>query len=170
MSGPAMVAWLVLLLAVEALAVAAGTWWLMRHDPDSRPRTPTVRGPAPVADPRAEESRWQGAVRSGVERVTEFLAPRLSPAGATGLTLTVGAALVLALGLGFAVLLDDVADGEGIALVDRPVLAWLAAHRTPDLTAVITLITQLGSPVGVAVIAALVGGLISVGAARGGHC
>jgi len=167
MSGPAVVAWLVLLLALEAFAVAAGTWWLIRRDPDSPPRTPTVCGPAPVADPRAGESRagvsrWLGAVRSGAERVRKFLTRRLSPAGATGLTLTVGAALVLALGLGFAVLLDDVADGEGIAAVDRPVLAWLAAHRTPDLSAVITLITQLGSPVGVAVIAALVGGLISV--------
>jgi undecaprenyl-diphosphatase len=73
------------------------------------------------------------------------------------LTLTLGVATVLALGVGFGELLDNVLDGEGIAVADRPVVQFLAAHRQPWLITVARVITDMGSPVGAAVTAVVVG-------------
>lgn len=96
-------------------------------------------------------------VRSRYPRQWGFLGRRFTPGEAAGLTLTLGVAAVLALGMGFGELLDNVLEGEGIAVADRPVVRFLAAHRRPWLIAAARVITDIGSPVGVAVTAVVVG-------------
>lgn len=82
---------------------------------------------------RREPRRWRAALRR-----------RLDPGRPLGRTLTLGLAVAVAAGAAFAVVLEDVLDGQGVAGLDRPALAALAAHRTPALTAVARAVTQLG--------------------------
>jgi len=61
------------------------------------------------------------------------------------LVLAAGVFAVLALGGLFVELLDAVGDADDLTVIDRPTVDWLAAHRTPTLTAVEIVITDLGS-------------------------
>ncbi len=96
-------------------------------------------------------------VRSRYPRQWRFLGRRFEPGEAAGLTLTLGLATVLALGVGFGQLLDSVVESDGITAADRPVLGLLAAHRQPWWTTAATVITDMGSPVGAAVTGVAVG-------------
>ena len=96
-------------------------------------------------------------VRSRYPRQWEFLSRRFTRGEAAGLTLTLGVAAVLTLGVGFGELLDNVLDGEGVAVADRPVVQFLTAHREPWSITTAQVITGLGSPVGAAVTAVVVG-------------
>lgn len=96
-------------------------------------------------------------VRSRYPRQWRFLDRRLAPGEATGLALTLGVGMVLALGLSFRQLLDNVLERDGIAVADRPVLRFLAAHREPWLVTTMQVISDVGSPVGVGIMAAVVG-------------
>jgi membrane-associated phospholipid phosphatase len=96
-------------------------------------------------------------VRSRYPRQWRFLDRRLAPGEATGLALTLGVGMVLALGLSFRQLLDIVLESDGIAVADRPVLRFLAAHREPWLVTTMQLISDVGSPVGVGIMAIVVG-------------
>ncbi|MGH3811693.1 MAG: phosphatase PAP2 family protein [Pseudonocardiaceae bacterium] len=137
----------VVVLVVGALALAGFTArWVVGHPERIR------AGLAWVSDRPAVT--W---VRSRYPRQWGFLGRRFAPGEAAGLTLTLGVAAVLALGVGFGELLDNVLDGEGIAVADRPVVQFLAAHRQPWATTAARVITDMGSPVGVAVTAVVVG-------------
>src|SRR5690349_19443778 len=59
--------------------------------------------------------------RSRYPRQWRFLGRRFEPGEAAGLTLTLGLAAVLALGVGFGQLLDSVVESDGITVADRPV-------------------------------------------------
>src|ERR671917_1482812 len=96
-------------------------------------------------------------VRSRYPRQWRFLDRRLAPGEATGLALTLGVGMVLALGLSFRQLLDNVLESDGIAVVDRPVLRFLATHREPWLVTTMQVISDVGSPVGVGILATVVG-------------
>ena len=96
-------------------------------------------------------------VRSRYPRQWNFLDRRLAPGEATGLALTLGVGMVLALGLSFRQLLDNVLESDGIAVVDRPVLRFLATHREPWLVTTMQVISDVGSPVGVGILATVVG-------------
>ncbi|MFZ1179427.1 MAG: phosphatase PAP2 family protein [Mycobacterium sp.] len=75
-----------------------------------------------------------------------------------------GALAVLTVGLitlcGLSALLEYVSDSvqeyDGIALVDPPIVAWLAAHREPVLTTMMRTLSMVGSPVSAAAIAVIV--------------
>jgi undecaprenyl-diphosphatase len=136
-----------MVLVVGALALAGFTArWVVGYPERIR------AGLAWVAD-RPAVAR----VRSRYLRQWGFLGRRFAPGEAAGLTLTLGVAAVLALGVGFGELLDSVLDGEGVAVADRPVVWFLAAHRQPWSTTAARVITDMGSPVGVAVTAVVVG-------------
>ena len=96
-------------------------------------------------------------VRLRYPRQWRFLDRRLAPGEATGLALTLGVGMVLALGLSFRQLLDNVLESDGIAVADRPVLRFLAAHREPWLVTTMQLISDVGSPIGVSIMAIVVG-------------
>src|SRR6478672_9786947 len=57
------------------------------------------------------------------------------------LTLVGGLFVLCGLAVVFAKLLDSVLEGDGIALVDRPISGWLAAHREHWLTLAMRAIT-----------------------------
>jgi len=83
-----------------------------------------------------------------------MLVRRFPVAEAVGVALLVGLGVVVALAVGFTSLLEDVLEGDGIAALDQPASRWLAEHRDPWLTAVLRVITALGSPVALAVLTA----------------
>ena len=146
MSGELAAAALVVLV-VGALALAGLTGrWVVGHPKRIRAGLAWISELSAVA--------W---VRSRYPRQWKLLGRRFAPGEAAGLTLTLGVATVLALGVGFGELLDNVLDGEGIAVADRPVVRFLAAHRQPWSTAAARVISDMGSPVGAAVTVVVVG-------------
>ena len=94
---------------------------------------------------RRDPQRW----RSRVQR-------RLDPAHPLGLALTAGLTVCVVAGGAFAVVLEDVLGGDGIALLDHPVLQLLARHRAVAWTALAREVTLLGSVAGVLAITAAV--------------
>jgi len=142
---------IVVVLVVGALAATGMTArWVVGHPERIR------AGLAWVADRPAVA--W---VRSRYPRQWRFLGRRFAPGEAAGLTLTLGVATVLALGVSFGELLDNVLEGEGIAVADRPVLRFLAEHRQPWSVTAARVISDIGSPVGAAVTAVVVGVALS---------
>lgn len=89
--------------------------------------------------------RWQPTPLTGQGKSGSTLPARFF-GNAALITLAVGAAALYGLAALFAEVSEDVLDGEGIALVDRPIVAWLAAHREPVLTTVMRTVTMVGSP------------------------
>jgi membrane-associated phospholipid phosphatase len=57
-------------------------------------------------------------------------------------------------------LVEDVTDGDGVALVDRPVASFVAAHRSGALTVVMRAASIAGGPVVLAIITAAAGVLL----------
>lgn len=58
-----------------------------------------------------------------------------------------GVALMLLGAIGFFGILDWVQEGEDLQRLDEPLLEWLAAHRVPWLTSVMTFVTWVFGPV-----------------------
>lgn len=74
------------------------------------------------------------------------LAARLPVSEVAGVALLLGLAVVVTLAIGFTEVLDDVLEGDGIAVIDHPVTRWLATHRDLWLTTVLRTITVAGHP------------------------
>jgi membrane-associated phospholipid phosphatase len=142
----------VLVLGLGVLGMSGfAAWWVVGHPERVR------AGLAWIAERPAAD--W---VRSRYPRQCRFVGRRFAPGEAAGLTLTVGAAAVLALGVGFEQMLDSVLESDGVTTIDRPVLHFLATHRQPWSTTVAQVITDIGSPLGVAVTGLLVGLVLAV--------
>lgn len=101
-------------------------------------------------------------VRSHYPRQWRFLGRRFAPGEAVGLALTLGVAAVLTLGVVFGQLLENVFEGDGITVADSPVLRFFAAHRQPWSISAAQVITGMGSPLGAAVTAVVVGVALAV--------
>lgn len=101
-------------------------------------------------------------VRSHYPRQWRFVGRRFARGEAVGLALTLGAAAVLTLGVVFGQLLENVFEGDGIAVADSPVLRFLAEQRQPWSIGTARVITDLGSPLGSAVTAVVVGVALAV--------
>jgi membrane-associated phospholipid phosphatase len=61
-----------------------------------------------------------------------------------GVALLLGLAAVVALGVGFTEVLEDVLEGDGIAGIDQPAARWLATHRDLWMTTALRAITGAG--------------------------
>jgi len=127
---------LLLILVLVGGIVWAGRW-LTRH-PD-RVRAIVDRQ---LARPRV--ARLQVRYR----RQLDFLARRLRPGGALGLSLTVSVLALVGAGWAFGAVFQDVLAGDELALVDRPVGTFLVAHREAWLTHLMRAITDLGGATG----------------------
>jgi undecaprenyl-diphosphatase len=94
-------------------------------------------------------AEWQRDRLAGVGRrayrLLAFLARRLRPKRALGLSLTVLLALLVAAGTALGAVVQDVIAGDDSARLDRPVLEWFVSHRQPGLTTVARELTWLGS-------------------------
>jgi len=124
-----------LLLAVLAGAVVLTARWVGRHQERLLYLLADFLERPTVARLRARYHRQLG-----------FLARRIQPGGAFGLSLT--AALVALVGVGWVLgaIVQDVVAGDGITIhFDRPVLAWFVTHREPWLNTAMQVVTTLGS-------------------------
>jgi undecaprenyl-diphosphatase len=136
----------VVLAGAAAAAVFAVTAWLI----------------VAATDPAARRVSAGGVVRRVVDRLvagdgrlTRGLVVQL-------LILAAGAALVIALGALFADVTEAVMDSDDLTVVDRPVLMWLAAHRSPALTRVQVGFADLGGDWVLAVVLAVVAVLVGI--------
>lgn len=86
---------------------------------------------------------------------TAFLAARFSPAGAFGLQLTVGVALILLAALAFGALAEDVVRGTAITQVDVRLAHWFHARATPGFARAMLFITYWNGLAGSSVMVAL---------------
>ena len=82
--------------------------------------------------------------------------------GILALLLITGLAVVMLAAVGLGKLIDDVTDGDGVAVVDHPVARFVATHRVPALTAFMTAVSAAADPAGMVVLAVVAGVLLSV--------
>jgi membrane-associated phospholipid phosphatase len=138
------------LLAVGGLVVLAGTGlhaWVAGHQ-DLAENAARTAGELP--------RRMAGSHRGRRE-------PRPGTGGnALALTLIVGLAAIGLAAAAFGTLVDNVTDGDGIAVVDHPAARFVAGHRTPELTTVMKAVSAAAGPVGMAVCALAAGLLIGI--------
>jgi len=86
----------------------------------------------------------------------DFIQARLDPGRRAGLFLTIGLVVAAATSWTFGAILEDALGGNELALIDRPVVRFLALHRDPELTGVMKLVTLLGGTVFVTAVLAIV--------------
>ncbi len=77
-------------------------------------------------------------------RQTDFVLDRLRPGGAFGLVLTIQLTILVAAGVAFSELADDVLENELVG-VDGPIAQFVEQQREPWLTTAMFAITWLGS-------------------------
>lgn len=85
----------------------------------------------------------------------DFIKARLDPGRRAGLFLTLGLVLASITSWGFGAILQDVLGGDELALIDRPVIRYLALHRDAGLTALMKIVTLLGGTVFVTAVLAV---------------
>lgn len=83
-------------------------------------------------------------------------APTPAAGGAGLLVAVVAGAVLTAAVAGLAATYDSVSESDGLTRIDRPVLAWMVAHRTPALNTIITWFTDIGGPTLLPIIATVV--------------
>jgi undecaprenyl-diphosphatase len=141
---------LLVLVALVAGIVAGARWLAANGD--------RVRA---VAARQLERPRV-AAVRKRYGTQLEFVARRLQPGGALGLSLTLGMTTLVGFGWTFGGILEDVLGREEVATLDSPVAAWLAGHRIEWLTAALRGVTELGAVRVVLPLLALVAAIATV--------
>jgi undecaprenyl-diphosphatase len=88
---------------------------------------------------------------------------RLRPAWLFGTSTALGLAVITLAAVGAGKLMEDATDGDGVAVLDRPVASFVAAHRARALTMVMRAASAVGAPLilaAVTVAAAVVLGVI----------
>jgi len=125
---------LLLLLVVIVGGVVLAARWVARH-PDR------LRA---LVD-RQLDRPWVARLRARYQRQLAFLAERLRPGGALGLSLTVSVLALVGAGWAFGAVLQDVLAGDEGALLDGPVQRFFLAHREPWLTPLMRGLTDLGN-------------------------
>jgi membrane protein DedA with SNARE-associated domain/membrane-associated phospholipid phosphatase len=85
-------------------------------------------------------------LRARYHRQLTFLARRLRPGGALGLSLTLGLVAVGLTGWAFGAVLQDVLAHENLTEVDQPLWRFLQRHREPWATGTLRLVVRLESP------------------------
>lgn len=128
-------------IIVVALAMAWAAGWLRRHLDELREKRDGF-----LERPRI--ARLRGRYR----RQIDFVERRLDPSQRLGLYLTVGLVIAVIGAWLFGAVLEDVLGNEEVALVDRPVLRFLALHRDGGLTDVMELLSMVGGTIFVTVI------------------
>jgi len=123
-------------IVILAIALSIATRWLRDH--------------------RALLERWwkRFIERPSVVRVRNryrtqinFIKARLDPGRRAGLFLTIGLVFAVLTSWGFGAIVEDVLVGDELALIDRPVVRFLALHRDAGLTAGMKIVTLLGGTV-----------------------
>ncbi len=109
------------------------------------------------ADPHRPPVTGQDSPPAPPQQVETGQAPPTPAAGGIGLlAAAVGAGLLCLLVTGVAATYDAVKEGDGLSMIDQPVLAWMMAHRTGGLDTAVTAFTHIGGPTLLPIIAAIV--------------
>jgi membrane-associated phospholipid phosphatase len=140
-----------LLIVVGVAVVVAGTAvhaWVNRHCDKLQ-----------AAIGWAGELRWLKA--PGGSQRSRSPSGRWPGANALAFTLVLGLAAVALAGTGLGALVDNVTDGDGVAFVDHPVAAFVAAGRAAALTSVMRAVSTAGGPTGMAALAVGAGLLLA---------
>jgi membrane protein DedA with SNARE-associated domain/membrane-associated phospholipid phosphatase len=125
---------LLLLALIATAALVLAVRWLIGH-PDRL--TALVN--------RQLQRPWVARLRDRYQGQLAFLARRLQPGGALGLSLTITVTALVAAGWAFGAVLQDVLARDELALVDRPVARFFVGHREAWLTRLLQDLTNLGS-------------------------
>lgn len=128
------------------LLLAWAAIWVARRGPRWRGWRDRVTDSAVIA-------RALSGVRDRIGPRGRALARRLPASEIAAAALLVGLVAVVALAVGFTEVLDDVLEGDGIAVIDHPVTSWLATHRDLWLTTVLRAVTHAGGPLFLAALA-----------------
>lgn len=112
---------------------------------------------------------WREAGRLGLWRLlarargqAARMRYRLRPQLVFGLTAGAGLAVICLAAAGSGEAVEAVTAGDGMALVDHSVTAFVVAHRSGELTAVMRAVSTAGGPLIVTIVAAAVGLLAGV--------
>ena len=93
------------------------------------------------------------ALRRRARPLERFVQARLSPEGALGLHLTLGALILISASGLFGVIVEEIVTHDPLTVLDRDVAQWLHAQATPTVTTAMLAISALGSSTMVAAIA-----------------
>lgn len=114
-------------------------------------------------DPAAEESigdrdltRWPTRAGQTIVRSVGTLTASVSAHAVLVITAAVGLGLVVGLTVAGAGIYEAVAENDGVAGLDQPVLQDAISRRTATNTWLLTWFTHLGGPVGMTIIASLI--------------
>ena len=134
-----------LLAAAGGLAVAAasGLRWAAAHRKD------LLAARCPVSD------------RPYLQRLAG-LAARLRPAWLFGASTVLGLIVVASSAVGAGKLMQDVTEGDGVAVLDRPVASIVAAHRDGPLTVVMRAASTAGGPLVLTAVTVAVGVVLGI--------
>ncbi|MEV4708379.1 bifunctional DedA family/phosphatase PAP2 family protein [Actinoplanes sp. NPDC049316] len=141
-TGPAGLVLVLLLVLISAVTAAAR--WVATHPERLRALAGRV-----IDRPRV------AGLRRRYRRELAFVARRFTRGGALGLSLTTGLVVIGLAGWAFGAVLEDVVRKDELATRDSPVAAWLVEHRIGWLTAVMRVVTTLGTGRVVAVLLVL---------------
>lgn len=92
-------------------------------------------------------SVWKTAAVRLAIGVAHRAARWIGPYPVLVVTLLIGVVAAVALTAASAEIYDAVAEADGVAGLDRPVLQWAASARTPEVDAAVTAFTNVGGPV-----------------------
>jgi undecaprenyl-diphosphatase len=132
-----------LLIVLVAIGLVAIARWLREHLDLLRAKRDDLLARPGVA-----------RLRTRYSRQIAFLERRLDPSQRLGLYLTVGVFVAIAGASAFGAVLEDVLDREELAVIDRPVVRFMALHREQTLTDVMKVVTMVG---GTSLVAAVLG-------------
>lgn len=104
----------------------------------------------------------RGKPEEAVRRFIAWLSRRLGPHAVLWTTLAVGGLLVVGLTALASEVYESVVEADGVAALDHPVLDGAVDLRTPVLAVAVTAYTDVGGPVGMPVLAAVVMLLLSL--------
>jgi undecaprenyl-diphosphatase len=90
-----------------------------------------------------------------------FVLARFSPKAYLGLHLTAGVVVLAASTAAFAALAEDVMTSDPIVAFDLAVAMWLHVHLSLRTAAILTAVTDLHGPIGIAVLTALVAAVLA---------
>jgi membrane-associated phospholipid phosphatase len=90
------------------------------------------------------------------------LVVRLWPPWLFGLSTALGLAVITSAAAGAAKLMEDITDGDGVAVLDHPVASFVAAHRAGALTMVMRAASTAGGPVVLGAVTVAVGVVLGI--------
>jgi membrane-associated phospholipid phosphatase len=98
---------------------------------------------------------WKSAAGRFAAAAAHWAARWVGPYPVLVVTLLLGLVAAVALTAASVEIHEAVAEADGVASLDRPVLRWAVSVRTPQLNTIVNAFTDVGGPVGMPILAAV---------------